>query len=416
MSVRHHSSGLEPEPRRQPRTDNNPAKTRRALIATVLIVTTGVLPIFLTGAAGVQIRRDLGLSESGLGLAFMCFYIVSSVFSAPFGRLAERIGPVESMRLSAIGSGVVMAMIAAFGRSATVMYACLVLGGVVNALTQPASNLYITQAIPDGRLGVAFAIKQSAIPGGTLLGGLAVPTIALTIGWPWAFAIAALLAGAGAVLVTHVDGTTTRRAKQSGPRDQPISTLVLLGVAIGLGGMAASGLGSFATSSFVEAKFSPALAGWFAAAGSALVIIHRLSLGFWADGRGADRRDHFGRVAVLLCIGTLGMALMSTMQRPLLLVGAALAYTAGWGWPGLFNLSIARANPTSPAAASGVTQTGTYIGAGLGPYIFGTLAQHLSYHAAWRFGAFCALASAIGMLTGRLRLMSTKQPVKALAL
>ena len=44
------------------------------------------------------------------------------------------------------------------------------------------------------RQGLALGIQKSGIPTASLLGGLAVPAVGLTIGWSWAFVLGGLLA------------------------------------------------------------------------------------------------------------------------------------------------------------------------------------------------------------------------------
>ena len=68
-------------------------------------------------------------------------------------------------------------------------------------LAQPAANLLLARAVPADRQGLAFGIKQSAIPAAAMLGGLAVPSIALTWGWRWAFAAGGAFALMSAVTV-----------------------------------------------------------------------------------------------------------------------------------------------------------------------------------------------------------------------
>ena len=71
-----------------------------------------------------------------------------------------------------------------------------------------------------------------------------------------------------------------------------------------------------------------------------------------------------------------------------------LAFTAAWGWAGLFTFAIVKDNPEAPAAASGITQTGKYIGAALGPPIFGFIADRVSFTAAWWFSTIVLLMAA----------------------
>src|SRR5205823_1137887 len=56
------------------------------------------------------------------------------------------------------------------------------------------SNLTLARSVPAHRLGLSFGVKQAAIPLATLLAGAAVPAVALTVGWRWAYVIAAGLA------------------------------------------------------------------------------------------------------------------------------------------------------------------------------------------------------------------------------
>lgn len=377
----------------------------RPLTATVLVATTGTLPTFLSGAIGVQLRDELGFRETGLGLAIAMAFGVAALCSVLFGRTVERLGPVRSMRIAAVLSATTMLAVAIGAHSLTSFCAVLVIGGVANAMSQPATNLYITRVVPPHRQGIAFALKQSAIPGSTLLGGLAVPAIALTVGWRWAFVGGAALAIAGALTAVEVAGVTGAlpTGTAAGRRDQPIPTLMILGAGVGCGALAASSLGSFMTSSLHRAGFGEGSSGLLAALGSLIVIVVRVALGARAD---RVRNDSFPLVAAMMFIGAAGFATMSALRTVPLLIGGVVAYAAGWGWPGLFNLAIAQANPNGPAAASGVTQTGTYIGAAAGPFLFGALAEHVSYHVAFVSAAISALLGALCITVGRRRVIA----------
>ena len=86
------------------------------------------------------------------------------------------------------------------------------------------------------------------------------------------------------------------------------------------------------------------------------------------------------------------------------ILATPLAFAAGWAWPGLFNLAIVRANPAAPGFATSVTQTGTYVGAGLGPLAFGLIVGHGGYSWAWLATSVAALLAATAVITGRSRL------------
>jgi predicted MFS family arabinose efflux permease len=99
-------------------------------------------------------------------------------------------------------------------------------------------------------------------------------------------------------------------------------------------------------------------------------------------------------VVVLLAAGSAGFALMASDAAGVFVLGALVAFTLGWGWPGLFNLAVVDSNRESPGSASGVSQTGIYVGAAAGPAAFGALAAGAGYGTAWVAVAVTTLLSA----------------------
>ena len=88
--------------------------------------------------------------------------------------------------------------------------------------------------------------------------------------------------------------------------------------------------------------------------------------------------------------------------------------------PGMFCEAMVTMNSGKdmPIAAarvnSGITQTGTYIGAVSGPLLFGVIAQSTSYRAAWLVAAAFAVLGAATMTAGRRALRAwraTAEPV-----
>ena len=373
----------------------------RPVLLAVAVATATVLPAFLTGGLAVQVRGDLGFGEAALGLAVAVFFVTSSVLSAPMGRVVERIGAHRGMRLAAAGSAVSLLGVAVVAGSWGGLIACLVLGGLANAVSHPATHLYLAREVPAGRQGLSFGIKQSAIPAATLLAGLAVPAVALTFGWRWAFAGGAALALAVALLAPSGEspaGSGGRRLKEARAGDVRAAPLILLALGIGLGSTAATPLGAFTVESSVASGMGEGHAGLLLALGSIVGIVVRVSLGHLADGMSGGR---LRLVAAMLGVGVVGFALLATGAGSLLVLGTVLAFGAGWGWPGLFNFAVVRTNPGAPAAATGITQTGASGGAALGPLLFGVVVEASSYGVAWLFCGAMALAALVAILLGR---------------
>ena len=292
----------------------------RPLASVIAIVTGGALPAFLTGGVSVQLRADLGFGESGLGIAIGAFFTAAALSSVMLGRTAERLGPRTSMRVSATCSTVALLGVAAGARSFATLLVWLALGGVANALAQPAANLFITKTVAEARLGIAFAVKQSGIPVATLLGGLAVPLIALTVGWRWAFVVGALMPIAGGLTIPAVpaivEGGIAARARVDGSSKVPLRPLIVLGAGIGFGAAAAGTLGAFLVNASVAAGMAEGSAGLLVSGGSAVGIAVRLFAGSRADRRTGG---HLRVVSFMLIGGALSFGFYAT-ERPLLLV------------------------------------------------------------------------------------------------
>jgi MFS family permease len=349
----------------------------------------------------VQVREDLGFSDSGTGLAVAAFFAVASLLSAPLGRWSERVGGGPALRVAALWAAAGQLLLAVGARSLVLLLVLSAVAGGANGLGQPAANLLIARAVPAHRQGLGFAVKQAAIPFSTFLAGLAVPSIALTAGWRWAYVAAAGLAlvAAAAVPVGAASGTRGAAAAGTGGIGRlPFRVMAMLATGVALGAAAAATLGAFFVSAGVDAGLSEGTAALTLTLGSALGIAVRLGAGVLADRRGGG---HLRTVTAMLFLGSFGYLLFALDRPGFMLAGVPLAFGAGWAWPGLFNLAVVLANPASPGAATGITQTGTYMGAVLGPLLFGFLAEHLSFGWSWVAAAVFGWGAAAAMWTGR---------------
>ncbi|MDZ7676500.1 MAG: MFS transporter [Acidimicrobiales bacterium] len=371
----------------------------------------GTLPVFLTGALAVQIGRDIDFGPARLGIASGAFFAAAAAGSALMGRLAERIGPGRSMRLAASGSAVLLASVAASPTYAVFM-ALLVCAGFFNSLGQVSANLLVAKAVRPEKQGWALALKQAGVPAGTLLGGLAVPALGVTVGWRWAYLFGAVLA-LGAIAVVPVGAVPPggrQRARRDG--DVPLGPLVLLAVAVGFAAAANGTLATFTVSAGVDAGLGESASGLVLMAGAATGISMRLLAGRRADKRGSR---HLPVVAALLVGGSIGYLLLAPGTIPTHLLGAGVAFGSGWAWPGLFNLAVVRLNPSAPAAATGITQTGVYVGALSGPILFGFVVDAVGYELAWTCAAVSSFGAAVAMVLGRRQIVAWRAREAALA-
>lgn len=373
--------------------------SRRAVAAAVLANLAGVLPLFLTGAMAVQLGRDFSIDPASIAVLASLFAATTMAGSAPLGRQVRRLGVRQSVRVASVGAAFATVACAASG-SLIMLAAALMVAGIANALGQPAGNALVAAHVRSERLGIGFAIKQSAIPLATTLGGLAVPLIALTVGWQVAFLLAALVAAAAFALVPP-DRTTGQIRKEGAVPRTLVRPLWLLAVGIMLAVLAATSIGALGAAGGVQVGLSEGVAGLVVAAGGAAGLAIRLFSGIAADRLSFDS---LAVVALLCVLGAVGWLAMAFGTAPLFVVGLIVANAFGWGWPGLQHLSMARRFPAATAAASGVSQTGVAAGLMVGPLLLGLLATNVGWSATWLAAMVAALLAGLVILLASRRI------------
>jgi cyanate permease len=370
--------------------DTGTIRPARILASASATNVVGILPLFLVGTSSVLLRTDLGIHPAQLGLAVATFMAFTAAFSIPGGRFTERLGAGRSLALVAAGSGVVMASIATLARSLTHLVVLLALGGLVNSMANPASNLALARGTFT-RPGLSFGLKQASMPAASLLAGASVPLVALTLGWRWGFGIGALLAAATAVTSPHgLDRGSAGGRRRARTRDVPIGPLVLLALAFGLGTAGAISLGSFLVGSLVADGVDAGTAGWMLAVGSAVGMASRIGGGWLTD---HHRDSALPLTAAMLMLGAVGYLVLGRGGPELALLGAVLGFAGGWGWVGLLFFAVVRLNPSAPAAATGIVSTGGESGSSAGPLAFGLVVASAGYPVAWQLVAAAAVAA-----------------------
>jgi MFS family permease len=386
----------------------------RAAVGAVATTTASVIPVFLIGGMAVQISGELRFSPAGLGVVVAVYFGAGAVCSLPAGWLVERYGDRLTSRAGVLLSSVSMFAVALLANSYLSLVIIMMIGAAANSLGQLSSNLSLARLVPRRRQGLSFGVKQSAIPIATLLAGAAVPTVALTVGWRWAFVVVAVLALLVLPLAPNGPRPTPRSRGDADPSTER-ATVALIVVAFGamLSAGSASALGIFLVDSAVAQQIGAATAGTVLTVGSVVGAAARIGGGWLADRRGGT--NHLLVVAATLTVGAGGLALLALPGIWPLVIGTVVGFGLGWSWPGVLNFAVVQLNPRAPAAATSITQSGVYVGGCLGPLLFGVLAAH-SYPLAWLVAAAAMVAAAVTMLIGRWRLMAHPSVRAALAL
>ena len=388
-------------PLRNASTSVNISRPWRATTGALTTTVAVALPVFLVGGLAVQVSDDLRFSPAGLGLAVAAYFGASALASLPAGALVERYGAARISRYGIALSAASMIGIAVAAHALWSLVAILALGAGANAMGQLASNTSLSRHVPTGRQGLSFGVKQAAIPVSTLLAGAAVPTVALTLGWRWAFVLGGLLAVAALPLVpADPPGSEMSRETET---ERATSALVVIGLAATLAAASANALGTFLVDSAVARGIAPGPAGLSLTLGGAVCVTARVFGGWQADRR---PRRQVGVIAGLLAFGAVGLALLAVPGPIPLIAGVVLGFGLGWSWPGLMNFAVVRLHPQAPAAATSITQTGVYAGGCVGPLGLGAVAALTDYPTMWIVAAVAMVSAAALMLLGSRMLNS----------
>ena len=360
-----------------------PAGTRQYLVvgAAVMATVSTVLPGFLIGALSVQVSAEMDVSEGAYGWGLGSFFAAAMVASILLGRLSQRIGALSQVTLALGVTAVAQLALAATARSFGAVIGFLVLAGLCNAAIQSSVNLALAQArLP--RLGLAVSIKQSGMPTATLLAGFAVPSLALTVGWRWAYVASAAFALAALVMVRVVAVSSPAREVANGAAKPESSSWDLFGAAV-VGAFLAFAAGSliaWGVGSGVDAGLGEGAAGLFLGVGAATGITVRLICGWLSD---TMRARPFLVGGITALVGSAGMAMLVVRSPGIHVAAMLLAFGGGWIWPVFTNFGIVRANPEAAGAATGVTQMGIYVGVFVAPLVTGWLIEHSGYPLMW---------------------------------
>jgi MFS family permease len=172
------------------------------LVAVTLAVTVAAaLPVYLTGALAVQMRSELHMTESQFGTVLASYFVSATLGSLFLGGVVDGWGWGRGLRAATLVSALSLTTIGLMAHSWRGLFVCLSVAGLGGAIAQPSSNLALTRRVPVDQQGLSFGAKQSAIPLAVLLGGLAVPVLAMTAGWRSAFLLSAAFASVAALAV-----------------------------------------------------------------------------------------------------------------------------------------------------------------------------------------------------------------------
>jgi predicted MFS family arabinose efflux permease len=333
-----------------------------------------VYPSLALSVLAGSVIEDLRIGRTELGIAIASISGVAAATSLWSGRLSDLRGGRTTLLLE-LGLGATAIIGLAFSPSFAVLLGFTLLAGLCSGASNPATNKVLVETVEAGRRGLVTGIKQSGEMVAVVACGVALPVVAVSLGWRLALAVPVVVPVLAMAVVPLV---VPRRTVPSVTRTvvTPLAPGVAwLAVYAGFMGVAGNSVITYLPLYAQEAIGMPVtLAGAVLALTGTVAIVGRI---IWAEL--AERSGDFGRVlaiaALLAMASAASMWLAGVLDTPALLwLGAA-----GWGASLLSFASVAMvavmaiSTPDAAGRASGVVLTGFSIGLMIGPPVFGLL-------------------------------------------
>ncbi|WP_037683189.1 MFS transporter [Streptomyces griseus] len=340
-----------------------------------------MMQLFLLGALGPRLVDDLDVTPTLLGLTTTVGFGTAAALSPAGGRVVDRLGPRRCLVALLLVAALALALIGSAPGAGSLL-AAVALGGLPQALANPATNKTILAAVPAERRGSVTGMKQSGVQLGAFAAGLPLAALAGIVGWRgavWAAAGTAVVAAVWAARTLPADPPPKYAPTSWIPRGTiawlaAFSLLLGCGIAsvntyLALYGVRRLDLGPTAAAALVAILGVAGIAGrvgWSKVAGQP-------GRALWLPGGLAA-----GAVGAVLLLAA------SAYARPLAWVAAVAV--------GIFAVSanavsmvlvMQRAAPGRAGQDSALVSAGFFAGFAIGPPLFGLLAAADRYGAGW---------------------------------
>jgi predicted MFS family arabinose efflux permease len=367
-----------------------------------LALTMGVGPLALYGlsATAPMVIEDLGLSRAQFGSLGTVAFLVAAVSSALLGQYVDRHAARSVMIVLYIGAALAF-LTAAAANSFPLLLVAVAISGCAQSLSNPVTNRLISTWIPPGGRGLLMGVKQAGVQMSQLVAGLALPTVALLLGWRVALGVCVVAAAAGLWLAFRFPSRDAEQAAGEGGRRPasglPTSVWWLMAYALLTGaGLHASNM-YLPLFSYEELELSATVAGFTAAVVGGVGLVARIGFGHAAD---RMQRPHWA-LSALAAVAALGaMSLLAsslTGQPSLMWLGAVVFGASGIATNVVVMLALIRVTPLQVVGtASGLVAIGLYSGFAIGPISFGLIVDAAgSYELGWLSVVITYVAAAV---------------------
>lgn len=331
---------------------------------------------FLAGFMGPEIRADLGLSRTQLGLVVSTYFGATGVASFWGGVAADGLGARRAAVVSLATVSMGALSLGVWGTYA-VLLAVAAVCGTAYALANAATNLAIAGAVPAARLTASMSLKTAGVPALSAVTAVIAPPLSERVGWQPVMVAVGVCTGVLAVVASRVLPTagSAGAARPSGRTLPPRFVWLPLAAFFLIGG--SQPLYSWLVPYLREGlDVAASSAGLVSSAASLVGVFGMIAIGGRIDRRGAGSRvPAIVTLCALCATGTVLVALGAAAGLVPVAIGAVLASLCQLAVIGTLHAVIVDAAPHAVGRATGITLTGYYLGAFVSPTAFGALAD-----------------------------------------
>ncbi|MCA3071329.1 MAG: MFS transporter [Rhodocyclaceae bacterium] len=350
-------------------------------VGVAFAVQAGVaLVIFAPPVLAPAATRTMGLDPSTVGVFTSLVYLFAAIAAVSSARPVAALGALRASQICLLLCAAGIALVATASLPLVVLGAMLL--GLGYGPVTPSSAIILVSTLPARFRSLGFSVKQTGVPVGAGVCGLAIPALVAAFDWQVAAFVLAAAVVAGAVLCQPLQRDFDEGVRGSGPSasTSPLGSLALV--------WRLPRLRELAIGSFVFAGIQMCVVTYLVVfltetglglgqAGLAMTcamiggLVGRIGWGWVADNLLAPRRT-LALVSLLMGMTSLGLACV----QPSWPLAAVIAMSAAAGlssiaWNGVYLAEVAhRAPPGMATAATGGTMFCTYAGVMVWPTVF----------------------------------------------
>lgn len=380
----------------------SPAAPRGRVVLAAAVATQASISALYQGlpSLGPALQTTFGLDPAGVGLMLGGIGLGSAASVIGWGRLLDRIGDrtVGLVGLTGTATFLGLGIVAVHSRWYALMVTALICAGFfVSAGTVAITKAMARTFAGTPRFGLAFGIRQAAVPLGGVTAAVVLPIVAVRANLDVAIGLLVVAMVAAAFVIMRVVPREPVSLRSIDQPPAPWRHIWRMLVAAGAYGFTQLGVVALVTLFLFNARsWTPVAAGVAYAAVMAAVVVVRVVVGHLADRYVALRVPMFRWVGWVVAALLILAAMFSAQPISVPLVLLAAVASMAWN-PLMFTVSVAVVPPERVGVTQGALTAVIFLTGGLAPIITAALVTAYSWSVAWVVLAAVSVFGAIIM-------------------